>query len=436
MNTVRASSTVDQATAINLIVGMTLWMSLSVLVVQLFTVDAGFSFAQLYRLLAISGLSATAWHFIFFWLGERAMQARFIYASTAVLLIPAGAMIWLLNHPPLSYTSLQWLAVACGIGGAQFIAFAQTDKIDHSALGWTLAVNVGVAGVGIVVAQAALPLFSSFRWSGVLPWTTIHGSGDIVGVIAPGTSLYLANHGWLVVLAVVVASIAWRYTANRQPVKTFHADLLAPHSPYRAILRNKHTWLMTLLYVMAFGSFIGFAMTFPLGLQTFSTSYAPSALTYAWIGPLLGVLARPLGGWIADAFGGAKVTLWCAVVLAVSCIIAGVITYQASHSALPEQWFLGYLLTFLVIFMATGAASSAIFRSASVVLPFEQLPLALRWLTAVATTGAAYIPALWYVNSSLATPAYALFGFALFYVVCVVLVAWMYLRPHSEFYNP
>src|SRR5690554_7602086 len=88
-------------------------------------------------------------------------------------------MIWLLNHPPLSYTSLQWLAVACGIGGAQFIAFAQTDKIDHSALGWTLAVNVGVAGVGIVVAQAVLPLFSSFRWSGVLPWTTIHGSGDI-----------------------------------------------------------------------------------------------------------------------------------------------------------------------------------------------------------------------------------------------------------------
>src|SRR5690606_9090293 len=115
---------------------MTLWMSLSVLVVQLFTVDAGFSFAQLYRLLAISGLSATIWHFLFFWLGERAMQARFIYLSTAALLLPAIAMIWLLMNPPLSYSALQWLAAACGFGGAQFIAFTRNDKIDQSGLGW------------------------------------------------------------------------------------------------------------------------------------------------------------------------------------------------------------------------------------------------------------------------------------------------------------
>ena len=435
MNTMRASSTVDQATAVNLIVGMTLWMSLSVLVVQLFTVEAGFSFAQLYRLLAISGLSATGWHFLFFWLGERAMQARFIHLSTFALLIPAGAMIGLLNHPPLSYTALQWLAVACGFGGAQFIAFAQTDRIDHSALGWTLAVNVGIAGVGIVVAQAALPLLSSFSWGGAQAWVTVHGSGDIVGVIAPGTSLYLANHGWLVVGVLILAAVARRYTSMPQAMQQ-HTEMRKPTSRYRTILRNKHTWVMTLLYLMAFGSFIGFAITFPLSLQTFSTSYAPSALTYAWIGPLLGVLARPLGGWLADAFGGAKVTLWCAGVLTVSCVIAGVITYQASHSELPEQWFLGYLLTFLVIFMATGAGSSAIFRSASVVIPFELLPLALRWLTAVATAGAAYIPALWYVNSSLATPAYALFGFAIFYLLCMGLVASMYLRTRSEFYNP
>ncbi|CUA86219.1 hypothetical protein [Pseudidiomarina woesei] len=438
MNTVRVSSTVDKPTAINLIVGMALWMSLSVLVVQLFTVDAGFTFAQLYRLLAISGLSATICHFVFFWLGERAMQARFIYLTTAALVIPAGMTIWVFSNPPLSYTELQWLAAAYGLGGAQFIAFTRSEKVDTSGIGWTLAVNAGVAGIGIVIAQAALPFLTSinlFGFTSSTAWTTVHGSGDIVGVIAPGTKLWLGNSGWLTIAAVILATVTWQLA---RPSKVPQAPLgsATNRAHYAAILRNKHTWLMTLLYVMAFGSFIGFTITFPLSLQTFSTTYSPSALTYAWIGPLLGVLARPFGGWLADLFGGAKVTLWCAIVLAISCVAAGVITYNAMNSPLPEQWFLGYLLVFLVIFIATGAASSAIFRSVSVVLPLDQLPLALRWLTTIATAGAAYIPTLWYVNSTTQTPAYALFVFAAFYVVCAVLVSYMYLRNRAEFYNP
>src|SRR5690554_1428099 len=159
---------------------MALWMSLSVLVVQLFTVDAGFTFAQLYRLLAISGISATFWHFVFFWLGERAMQSRFIYLSTAALIVPAGMTIWLFMYPPLSYTALQWLAAAYGFGGAQFIAFTRSEKIDTSGIGWTLAVNAGIAGVGIVIAQAALPYLTTLNLFGAVggaPWVTVHGSG-------------------------------------------------------------------------------------------------------------------------------------------------------------------------------------------------------------------------------------------------------------------
>lgn len=439
MNTVRASATIDKPTAINLIVGMTLWMSLSVLVVQLFTVDAGFSFAELYRLLAISGLSATFWHFVFFWLGERAMQARFIYLSTAALVVPAAMTIWLFLTPPLSYTALQWLAVAYGFGGAQFIAFTRSNKIEISSIGWTLAVNAGIAGIGIVIAQAALPFLATLNLFGSLsgePWTSVHGSGDIVGVIAPGAPLWLSNSGWLALIAVVLATVTWQVAGSRSAAPSAPLGSVTNRAHYQAILRNKHTWFMTLLYVMAFGSFIGFTITFPLSLQTFSTTYSPSALTYAWIGPLLGVLARPFGGWLADLFGGAKVTLLCAIVLAISCVAAGGITYNAMNSALPEQWFLGYLLVFLVIFIATGAASSAIFRSVSVVLPLDQLPLALRWLTTIATAGAAYIPTLWYVNSTTQTPAYALFVFAAFYVVCAVLVSYMYLRNRAEFYNP
>src|SRR5690554_892786 len=198
---------------------MALWMSLSVLVVQLFTVDVNFTFAQLYRLLAISGLSATFWHFVFFWLGERAMQSRFIYLSTAALIIPAAMTIGLFMQPSIAYTELQWLAAAYGFGGAQFIAFTRNDKIDTTGLGWTLAVNAGIAGVGIVIAQAVLPFLSTVNLFGGAsgnPWTTVHGSGDIVGVIAPGAKLWLGNTGWLTIVAVALATVTWKIFRPRE----------------------------------------------------------------------------------------------------------------------------------------------------------------------------------------------------------------------------
>src|SRR5256885_8568361 len=83
-----------------------------------------------------------------------------------------------------------------------------------------------------------------------------------------------------------------------------------------AIFRRKHNWVMCLLYLGTFGSFIGFAAGFPLLIK--SQFPAVNPLAYAWLGPLLGALSRPFGGWLADKAGGARVTFWNFLVMAVA----------------------------------------------------------------------------------------------------------------------
>ena len=99
-----------------------------------------------------------------------------------------------------------------------------------------------------------------------------------------------------------------------------------------AIFSNKHTWSLTALYIVTFGSFIGFSMALPLAItvifgfshvpdangvmqHTLKNPNAPSALTYAWIGPFVGAAMRPIGGWISDKVGGSIVTQVISVVM-------------------------------------------------------------------------------------------------------------------------
>lgn len=431
-----------------------MWMSWSVLVVLLSATMPDFSVSQLFALLALSGVAATLAHLLLFAVGDKAMQASFSQTATVLLLLPAIGLICLLQDSSIGYSSLLVLAFICGLGGAQFMALGDTAPYERTQLGWSLGVNASVLGIGIVLAQVGVPLLTALPWAGELsgaPWSTQAATGNMLGNIAPGTPIWLANVGWFMALALLMIIVLrqmplWQLSG---PVELNHR--VRPLAR-RLIFRNKHTWLMALLYIMAFGSFIGFAITFPLSLQfvfglsrvweggelvyAVSNDHAPNALTYAWIGPLLGVLARPLGGWLADQVGGARVAKWCALALALACSFAALTAYQAFYSRTPETLFLSYILAFLLIFIASAMASSAVFKSISEIFPPEQLGTVLRWVVALATTGAIYIPLLWSLHSATATPAAALLGFAVFYVICAAIIHWNYLRRQSEFYNP
>ena len=218
------------------------------------------------------------------------------------------------------------------------------------------------------------------------------------------------------------------------------------------IFNNKHTWVMSVIYTMTFGSFIGFAASFPLAIKVIfgyqhvmvdgvmthdvANPNGPSALMYAWMGPFIGALIRPVGGWISDKVGGALVTQVCSVIMVGSALGVAYYMEAAYASATPEQFFVPFFVLFLVLFAATGIGNGSTFRTIAMVFPKEQAGPVLGWTSAVAAYGAFYIPKVLGEQIKATTPEVALIGFAIFYGVCIVLNWWFYLRKSGEFYNP
>ncbi len=218
------------------------------------------------------------------------------------------------------------------------------------------------------------------------------------------------------------------------------------------IFNNKHTWAMTIIYIMTFGSFIGYAATFALaikvvfgfqhilvdGVVTHNTvnPNGPSALMYAWMGPFIGALIRPVGGMIADKMGGAKVTQIISIAMVASALGVAYFLKQAYVSATPEQYFLPFMILFLILFAATGIGNGSTFRTIAVVFDKEQAGPVLGWTAAIAAYGAFIIPKVFGEQIKAATPEYALYGFAVFYGVCIIINWWFYLRPNAYVKNP
>jgi len=244
-----------------------------------------------------------------------------------------------------------------------------------------------------------------------------------------------------IVAALVVMKLAAFGTMKENVAKQF------------AIFKDKHTWSLTALYVVTFGSFIGFSMALPLaitvifgfshvpdaaGLLTHTTKNpnAPSALTYAWIGPFVGAAVRPIGGWISDKVGGSIVTQIISAVMVVASAAVGYVMMQAYGSATPEQYFPMFMGLFIVLFAASGVGNGSTFRTIGVIFDRTQAGPVLGWTSAVAAYGAFIAPVLIGQQIKVGTPQYAFYGFAVFYAVCLVLNWWFYLRKNAYVQNP
>ena len=220
-----------------------------------------------------------------------------------------------------------------------------------------------------------------------------------------------------------------------------------------AIFRNKHTWSMTLLYIVTFGSFIGFSMALPLSMKvifgvshvpdaagvlqhTLNNPNAPSVLTYAWIGPFVGALIRPVGGWISDKVGGSIVTQIISVVMVVASVAVGYVMLLAYSSATPEQYFLVFMLLFVLLFAASGIGNGSTFRTIGVIFDRTQAGPVLGWTSAIAAYGAFVAPIVIGEQIKAGTPQYAMYGFAVFYALCLILNWWFYLRRNAYVKNP
>lgn len=214
------------------------------------------------------------------------------------------------------------------------------------------------------------------------------------------------------------------------------------------IFNNKHTWLMSAFSAASLGSFLGFSAALPLTLYlVFGFSHAsmdvhtvnvnaPGIFVYVWMAPFIGVLMHPVGGWMAERFGGARITQACILVMMVVSIGIAHYLFMAYRTVTPEQYFLPTLMLLLLLFAAAGAGHSSVMRTAAGIFPPGQSTYANIWLSAIAAFGVFYVPGILAKQLERNTPEQAMIGFALFYGVCLLLNGWFYLRRDSAFFNP
>jgi len=383
--------------------------------------------------------------------------------------------------------------------------------------GTALGLNAGLGNFGVTTMQILIPLVMTAGVFGSLggdPMTLAKDSGWIFGKILAGTATFIQNAGfiWAVILLPLIIA-AWFGMNNLLPLSPNYGGTLAAcakilylwglscligalglylylpapsglgllnmwvalplimvltllimkfaafgemkaslNKQY-AIFSNKHTWSMTVLYVLTFGSFIGFSMALPLSItvifgvqhvpdaagvmqHTLKNPNAPSALTYAWIGPFIGALIRPVGGWIADKVGGSIVTQIISAVMVVSSAAVGYMMLLAYNSPAPEQYFTVFMLLFVVLFAATGLGNGSTFRSVGVIFDRQQAGPVLGWTSAAAAYGAFIAPVVIGAQVKAGTPEYSMYGFAVFYALCLVLNWWFYLRRNAYIKNP
>ncbi|MCP4648673.1 MAG: antiporter [PVC group bacterium] len=279
----------------------------------------------------------------------------------------------------------------------------------------------------------------------------------IVGLIIAVCGLWLmlpksANGGGIMMSKWLVLPIVIMFTLFALKLLPIGADYKKAINRQYKIFNNKHTWAMTIIYTMTFGSFIGYGAAFGLAIKVvfgyqhvlvggvpthnLINPHGPSALMFAWTGPFIGALIRPVGGVIADKMGGAKITQIVSVIMVVSALGVAYFLKKAYMSATPEEFFYPFLALFLILFLASGIGNGSTFRTIAQVFDKEQTGPVLGWTSAVGAYGAFIIPQIFGEQINLATPEYALYGFAVFYIVCIVINWWFYLRKNAYIQNP
>jgi len=252
-------------------------------------------------------------------------------------------------------------------------------------------------------------------------------------------AIFVQNAGLFWMPFIVVAAIcAWVFMDNLKVSQ-------APMREQLGIFRRKPTWIMSVLYIGTFGSFLGYSSGLPLLIKS---QFPTVTLSVAYLGPLVGSLARPVGGWVSDRLGGARVTIvsFGAMILAV----AGVIFFLG-HKTAPWA-FAGFFASFLLLFVLTGIANGSTFqmipkafqayhlragaaggegeRLAALGRAKVETAAALGFIAAIGAYGGWLIPQGYGVSTSLTGgPVAALWVLIAFYVVCLALVRWNFLRP-------
>jgi NNP family nitrate/nitrite transporter-like MFS transporter len=410
------------------------WMVWSVLVVHLPAAGFNYSTNQLFWLTALPALCGATLRIFYAFAVPIVGGRRFTALATASLLLPALGIGFAVRDPGTSYEWMVALAMLCGLGGANFASsMANINFFFPTARkGYALGLNAGLGHLGVAMVQLVVPLVIG-----------VGAFGAFVGAPQPTAQgpMWLQNAGFIWVPFIAASAAAAWFGMDDL------ADVKAGFSEQAVIFTRKHNWLMCWLYLGSFGSFIGFSAGLPMLIH--SQFLRDDLLQLAWLGPLVGALLRPLGGWLADRCGGGRITFWSFVAMAMGvAAVLQCLPHGGQGGSLP-----GFLAAFGVLFAASGIGNGSTFRMIPAIFVTERrcsaeaLPSAqaqaakdgnveaaavLGFASAIGAYGGFFIPKSYGTSIAMTgSPASALQLFFLFYLSCIALTWWHYSRRNA-----
>lgn len=423
-----------------LFLAFAVWMVWSVVCVNLPNIGFTYDTNKLFWLAALPALSGATLRIFYSFMVPIFGGRRWTAISTASLLIPALGIGFAVRDPSTSYTTMLILAVLCGFGGGNFASSMANISFffPKAQKGTALGLNAGLGNLGVSAMQFIVPLVITTGMFAAL-------CGDPQQCVVNGVAkpLWLQNAGFIWVPFIALSAIAAWFGMNDI------ASAKASFSDQAVIFRRKHNWLMCILYLGTFGSFIGYSAGLPLLTKSQFPGINP--VKYAFLGPLVGALIRPVGGWLADKLGGARVTFWNFIVMAAA--VFGVLAFLPQGGAGGNFW--GFLAMFIVLFATTGIGNGSTFRMIPVIFMTErqrdaagrgkeaeaqaikdankEAAAVLGFTSAFAAYGGFFIPKSFGTSiAATGSPHGALYGFIAFYVSCIVLTWWYYSRKNAE----
>ena len=454
--------------------------------------------ATLYLLPAVAGISGGTLRIPNSFMTQCAGGRNVVYSTTLLLALPMLLAAIALKDPDVPLNFLIACSLLSGVGGGAFassmsnINFFYPRKLQGFALG----MNGGIGNLGVSISQLLAPIFMnggfgatsvstiveawpynagwlwfclcipsamlSFFWMNDQP---THGEGSIlknlknfwwmelVGIFASCLAVLtliatkdsaafqssggkIGRNFMLVLISAVIEHIFMWFVTPAAPKQRVRAQAV--------IFKKKHTYIMTWLYIMCFGSFIGYSGAFPKLItdlfgyiqdedgNTITNPNAPNVFTYSWMGAAVGSLIRPIGGVLSDKYGGARVTMAAIVVCTAAAMGQAVVVSKARVAEKPESLFGIFLFLFLVLFFCTGTMNGSTFRTIGVLFEPEESGPVLGWSSAIASYGAFVIPAMFGVAISAGRPETTFWALSGYYISCGFLNFWYYVRPGCE----
>src|SRR6476619_4440324 len=408
-------------------IGFSVWLIWSIVTTKL--PQAGFHYTtdQLFQLVAVPGLIGALMRFPYTFAVTTFGGRNWTIFSAAILFIPTLSLAYFVGQPETPFWLMLLIASTAGLGGGNLassmtnISFFFPDRMK----GWALGLNAAGGNIGVSSVQLLTPILMTLAVINLFQATPVDG-------------VFLQNAGLMWVLPIAIAVFGAVFFMNNL------TSAKASIKNQLAIVKRKHTWIMSYIYIGTFGSFIGYSAAFPLLIKT---QFPQVTIAIAFLGPLVGSLVRPIGGLLADKFGGAILTFWNFIAMAAATI--GVLYFVGIKD------FTGFLVMFLVLFVTTGIGNGSTYRMIPSIFREENLRkarglreavlaqalkdasiqsgAALGFIGAIGACGGYLIPSGFGKSIALTGgPQLALVIYLGFYAICLAMTWLFYLRRASS----